>query len=334
MSQANLLSPPLHISPPTALALSQKAPLILSHAPTSSLPWPLSLLFSRETPESWTMHENLFYSALRTGDETTANAILERFEARFGSQNERIITLRGLYNEATARSDADLEKVCEGYDKILSQDPTNMGVRKRRVAVLKALGRSQDAIAAVTALLENSPTDVESWAEASELYASQAAWGQAIFCAEEVLLVMPNAWSAHAHIATLHYLSATSATPPSLSALSLSLKHFCRSIELNDSYLRGYYGLKMLTAALIPLLSESTSVSNKRHNNNNNNNQEDDDIPLPKLDSVKKLEEIATRKLADIVRNASQGKTGWTGYDEAEVIAARALLDRDGKIER
>jgi tetratricopeptide (TPR) repeat protein len=195
MSQANLLSPPTHIPPPTALALSQKAPLILAHPPTSSLPWPLSLLFSRETPESWTIHENLFYSALRTGDETAAKAVLERLEARFGDQNERIITLRGIYNEATAQSDSDLEKVFEGYEKILREDPTNMSVRKRRVAVLKALGRTQDAITAVTMLLQNSPTDVEAWAEASELYASQGAWGQAIYCAEEVLLVMPNAWS-------------------------------------------------------------------------------------------------------------------------------------------
>lgn len=195
MSQANLLSPPTHIPPPTALALSQKAPLILSHPPTSSLPWPLSLLFSRETPESWTINENLFYAALRTGDETSARAILERLEARFGEQNERIITLMGIFNEATASSNQELEKVFEGYEKILREDPTNMSVRKRRVAVLKALGRIQDAITAVTVLLQNSPTDVEAWAEASELYATQGAWGQAIYCAEEVLLVMPNAWS-------------------------------------------------------------------------------------------------------------------------------------------
>ena len=47
MASANLLSLPPSISPPTALALSQKAPLILANPPTSSLPWPLSLLFSR-----------------------------------------------------------------------------------------------------------------------------------------------------------------------------------------------------------------------------------------------------------------------------------------------
>jgi tetratricopeptide (TPR) repeat protein len=199
MTQANLLTPPPSIPPPTALALSQKAPLILSTTPTSSLPWPLSLLFSRETPETWTIHENLFFASLRTDDESSALSILQRLEARFGEHNERIVTLRGIYNEATSKSDADLEKVFEAYEQILRTDPTNMSIRKRRVAVLKALGRTNDAVTAVTVLLQNSPTDSEAWAEASELYAGMADWGKAIFCAEEVLLITPNAWSVRCH---------------------------------------------------------------------------------------------------------------------------------------
>jgi tetratricopeptide (TPR) repeat protein len=195
MATANLLSPPSLIPPQTALALSQKAPRILASSPTSSLPWPLSLLFSRETPESWAIHENLLLAALRTGDDASAQQLLQRLEARFGATNERIVALRGIYNESVAQTPEQLEQVFEGYEKILREDPTNMSVRKRRVAVLKSLDRIPDAITAITVLLENSPTDVEAWAEASELYATQAAWGQAIYCAEEVLLIMPNAWS-------------------------------------------------------------------------------------------------------------------------------------------
>lgn len=195
MAHANLLTPPAQIAPPVALQLSQKAPLILSTAPTSSLPWPLSLLFSRETPETWIIHENLLYSALRTGDDASARQILDRLTTRFGADNERIITLRGIYEEALAKNDKDLERIFEGYEKVLKADPTNFSVRKRRIAVLKSLGKIGDAITALTVLVENSPTDTEAWAELSELYASTGAWGQAIFCMEEVLLIMPNAWS-------------------------------------------------------------------------------------------------------------------------------------------
>jgi hypothetical protein len=113
-----------------------------------------------------------------------------------------------------------------------------------------------------------------------------------------------------------------------MSSLALSLKHFCRSVELNDAYLRGYYGLKLLTSKLNTILSESTSAATKR------SAQDDDDIPVPSAQTVKKLEEIATNKLAEIIRQHKSGKKGWQGYDEAEIIAARELLDRDGKTER
>ena len=118
-----------------------------------------------------------------------------RLTTRFGANNERIIALKGVYEEALAKDDKELEKIFNDYEKVLKEDPTNFSVRKRRVAVLKSLGRTADAITALTVLLENSPTDAEAWAELSELYASIGAWGQAIFCLEEVLLIMPNAWS-------------------------------------------------------------------------------------------------------------------------------------------
>ncbi|RMZ74127.1 tetratricopeptide repeat domain-containing [Pyrenophora seminiperda CCB06] len=298
MTEPNLLSPPAKIPPPVALALSQKAPRILSTSLSSWLPWPLSLLFSRETPETWTIHENLFLSTLRTGDESAALAILARLETRFGNHNERIMALRGIYNEATSKSDAELENVFDAYQKILKDDPTNMSIKKRSVAVLKALGRTSDAIDALNELLQNSPTDAEAWAEASELYASTEAWGQAIYCAEEVMLITPNAWSAHAHVATLHYLSTK--RMPNHESLVVSLKHFCRSVELNDGYLRGYYGLKFISAKLTGVHTGSAQ-----------------------------LEEIATRKLAEIVRQYKSGNKSWQGYDEAEIIAAGELLDRD-----
>ncbi|KAF1994484.1 hypothetical protein P154DRAFT_581779, partial [Amniculicola lignicola CBS 123094] len=133
---------------------------------------------------------------------------------------------------------------------------------------------------------------------------------------------------AHAHIATLYYISTSPAT---LAALTLSLRHFSRSLELNKSYLRGFYGLKLAAQKLLPLLSSaapSTAAAKRQAA------ADEEDTSPPKLETVKKLEELATTKLGEIVRNYASGKKGWTGYDEAEVIAARELLDREGKVER
>ena len=66
---------------------------------------------------------------------------------------------------------------------------------KRRIALLRSLSRTADAVEAVVELLEASPTDIEAWTELSDLYISQGFFPQAEFCLEEVLLVAPNAWN-------------------------------------------------------------------------------------------------------------------------------------------
>jgi hypothetical protein len=65
-------------------------------------------------------------SCLRTGDEKSAHLCLERLTERFGSENERLMALRGLFQEAIAKDDAELKQVLGEYDAILIQDPSNM----------------------------------------------------------------------------------------------------------------------------------------------------------------------------------------------------------------
>lgn len=68
-------------------------------------------------------------------------------------------------------------------------------IRKRRVAVLKALGRTADAMTALVELVEQSPADAEAWAELGDGYVGLGMWGQAVFCWEEVLLFCSNSWA-------------------------------------------------------------------------------------------------------------------------------------------
>jgi hypothetical protein len=53
----------------------------------------------------------------------------------------------------------------------------------------------------------------------------------------------------------------------------------------------------------------------------------DSGLPLPDLKTVDRLNETATAKLSEIVRCNVSGESGWGGYEKAEVIAAKALLD-------
>ena len=53
------------------------------------------------------------------------------------------------------------------------------------------------------------------------------------------------------------------------------------------------------------------------------------ELAPPSIEAVTKLNEIATAKLAEIVRRSATGEKDWDGYSLSELIAARELLDRD-----
>ncbi|KAK3715716.1 Inositol phosphatase SIW14 [Vermiconidia calcicola] len=328
----SLLQPPTSTSPETALRLSQKASSFVNSQSSwlSSLPYPLSLLFSSESQEKWQVYENLFLACLRTGDNDTAHACLEELTARFGKANDRVVALTGLYREATAQDDQELAEVMKNYEDILKDDPTIFSIRKRRAALMRSVGHASEAITALTNLLDQSPTDAEAWAELGDLYSEQGSYDQAIYCLEEVVVVTPNAWNMHARLGEVIFLSAgRTEGGDQLKALSESMRRFCRSIELCDDYLRGYYGLKLATDRLLEVLS------NTKKSQQSSADPVNGDLAPPSISSVKKLNEAATAKLGEIVRRSSSGERGWDGYSESELIAARELLERGTqKIER
>ncbi len=124
MSSA-LLHPPAHLPPHRALHLSQQAPLLLRNQTDTITSLQVPLLSSAETPERWMIYENLMLSCLRTGDDKSAHLCLQRLSDRFGPTNERVMGLRGMYQEAVAEDEAALEHVQVEYEKILDEDPTN-----------------------------------------------------------------------------------------------------------------------------------------------------------------------------------------------------------------
>ncbi|EON69189.1 hypothetical protein W97_08547 [Coniosporium apollinis CBS 100218] len=326
---AELINPPPSVPPALALRMSQQAPRILQQSSGPSLPYLLSLLTASDAPETWIGYENLLLSCLRTGDDRSARMCLEKLTQRFGESNERVMALRGMYDEAVAEDYKALEAVFRGYEEILKQDPTNMPIRKRRVALLKAMNRPIDATTALVGLLDSSPTDAEAWAELADLYLTQNLYSQAIFSLEEVLLITPNAWNIHARMGEILYLSSLATNSNNdgnlMQGLCESMRRFCRSIELCDNYLRGYYGLKLTTSRLLSLPSKTSKPAPAA------TDPQFGDLAPPSLATIEKLHELATAKLAEIVRRNAAGESGWDGYEQAEVIAARELLDRDAQ---
>ena len=131
--------------------------------------------------------------------------------------------------------------------------------------MLKTLSRTSEAIEALVDFLDISPSDPEAWLELAELYVETSLFSQAQFCFEEVLTIVPTAWNVrsphiysltcnqadrpqlHARMGEVLYISAMNSSESTvIKNLAESLRRFCRSVELCDDYLRGFYGLKMV----------------------------------------------------------------------------------------
>jgi hypothetical protein len=151
----------------------------------------------------------------------------------------------------------------------------------------------------------------------------------------------------HARLAEIIYLStsATASDNPGelLRGTAEAMRRYCRSIELCDNYLRGYYGLKLVRILMfhLPSVNELTRqqttkrllelLPNAPKSAKSSSDSAFSDLPFPTVANVQRLHELATSKLGEIVRKSSAGETGWDGYDAAEIIAARELLDRDSQ---
>lgn len=250
-----LLQPPTNSTPSHTHTLSQQAPSYLkSQSPGLTLPWPLSLLTTSESQEKWQIHENLALASLRANDLTTAEKALKALDSRFGLENERVAALRGLHAEATAKNESELQQVMEHYEEILKEDPACFAIRKRRIALLRSQGKISEAVGALVNFLDSNPTDAEAWSEMAEMYVQTGAWEQAIFALEEVLLLVPNAWNVHARMGEVVYMSGAAGRGGEelVKSLAESMRRFCRSVELCDGYLRGYFGLKVVCIVYPP----------------------------------------------------------------------------------
>lgn len=209
-----LLRPHATLSHAEALQVAQQAPEFLRKNPASYSASPLISIFSApESSKTWTIYENLLLACLRSGNITTAHQCLERLVVRFGGNDERIGALKGLVKEAEATDDSELEKVLKEYEAILANDNTNIvstlqissktktptdqeqPIAKRRIALLRAMGKPAESIEALVQLLDFASIDAEAWMELSDLYLSQGLYTQAIYAQEEALVIAPNAWN-------------------------------------------------------------------------------------------------------------------------------------------
>ncbi|XP_039255040.1 ER membrane protein complex subunit 2-like [Styela clava] len=203
--------------------------------------------------EMWLICEQVFIAALDTCRYDLSDICLKKLETRF-PDSDRVKKLLGIQFEAYG----DYEEALTIYEEIEKNDPTNAAIRKRRTAILKAQGKTSDAIKSLTEYLKTFMADAEAWLELSELYTEELEYGKASYCMEEVILSQPLNHLYHQRYAEIKY------TQGGMENVSLARDYFAEAVYLSrNSNMRALYGLLLACNQL----SSSKATDKEKKNN-------------------------------------------------------------------
>lgn len=182
--------------------------------------------------ELWTVHEQVLVSALDCGRMDLATTCYQALKQQF-PKSLRVKKLRGMLFEGMD----DWESACKIYKSILAEDPANLVVRKRVIAVTKAQNKITETVNELKDYLDMFMSDQEAWMELGELYITLQEYHKAAFCLEELILTHPHNHLYHQRYAEIHY------TIGSADSLELSRKYFAQALKLDPNNIRALYGL-------------------------------------------------------------------------------------------
>lgn len=176
--------------------------------------------------------EQVIIAAFDTARLDIATKCIKELNAEFpGSM--RVMKFKAMRLEALGRMDEAISVL----DAIIEKDETNAAPRKRKIAILKARGKRLDAIKELTEYLKKFMSDQEAWHELCSLYLAEGDYSKAVFCMEEVLLHNPHSHLIHQRLAEIRY------TMGGMENIEIARTYYSQALKLNPNNLRALYGL-------------------------------------------------------------------------------------------
>uniref|UniRef100_A0A1B0CR55 ER membrane protein complex subunit 2 n=1 Tax=Lutzomyia longipalpis TaxID=7200 RepID=A0A1B0CR55_LUTLO len=176
--------------------------------------------------------EQVIIAALDCGQIDVADSCIMSLSAEFPG-SLRVQKYRAMRLEALEQYDDALDLL----DAIIRKDETNAAPRKRRIAIMKARGRTADAIKELCDYLKKFMSDQEAWHELCNLYLAEGDYAKAAFCMEEVLLHNPHSHLIHQRLGEIRY------TMGGIENIEIAKSYYSQAIKLNSCNIRALYGL-------------------------------------------------------------------------------------------
>lgn len=207
--------------------------------------------------EVWVILEQVCVAAIDCAQPGIFQDCIRDLDAQF-PDSHRVARLKGMHLESIGKfRDAHLI-----YDEILSEDPTNSLVSKRKIAILRTENRIADAIAQLGSYLKTYMNDMEAWQELCDLYLKVQDYAKAAHTMEELVITHP-----HHHLYQQRYADVLY-TMGGLDNVECARSYYANAVKLsNQNNMRALYGL-MLTAntlAANPKASPKVKQDNLRY---------------------------------------------------------------------
>jgi tetratricopeptide (TPR) repeat protein len=183
----------------------------------------------------WSMYEKVFLAATEAHETDIRDTCFTALGKQF-PLSMRVRRLLGIRFEADGRWD-DARRL---YDKILTEEPANAGIWKRKICVLRSQHDTTAAIDELVKYTEAFSSDHMAWEELAQLYISQERFELAKFCLEELIVLVPENYLYHLQMADLVY------TIGGKGCTEQARPYYAQSLELKpNNNLRALYGLAL-----------------------------------------------------------------------------------------
>lgn len=190
--------------------------------------------------EGYLVLEQVCVAALDCYQLWMAKYCIKVLEAEFPG-SLRVHKYHAMHLEALELYDEALEVL----DFIIKRDETNAVPRKRRVAILKAKGKTLEAIKELVEYLKKFMNDQEAWHELCDLYLQEHEYSKAAFCMEELILHNPHSHLIHQRYGEIIY------TQGGFANMELAKACFCQAVKLNPNNIRALYGILLTTNNIV-----------------------------------------------------------------------------------
>uniref|UniRef100_A0A9J8BIT5 ER membrane protein complex subunit 2 n=2 Tax=Cyprinus carpio TaxID=7962 RepID=A0A9J8BIT5_CYPCA len=198
----------------------------------------------------WIIYEQVMIAALDCSRDDLAWSCLQELKRQF-PDSHRVKRLAGMRLEALERYE-DANKL---YDSILQDDPTNTAARKRKISILRAQGKSSEAIRELNEYLEHLKS------------MTRCIHHVIMFCLFRSHVSFKCAYNTTSPFCFLCNLPQVKYTQGGLENLELARKYFAQALKLNNRNMRALFGLYMSAShiAASPKVSAKVKKDNVKY---------------------------------------------------------------------